>query len=52
MTSYSVLAIFPAIAVLVAIYGLFADRRSMAKHLDAVSRLHSARGASTSHGTN
>jgi membrane protein len=37
MTYYSILAIFPAIAALVAIYGLFADPSSIAKHLDAVS---------------
>jgi membrane protein len=34
MTYYSILAIFPAIAALVAIYGLFADPSSIAKHLD------------------
>jgi membrane protein len=34
MTYYSILAIFPAIAALVAIYGLFADPTSIAKHLD------------------
>lgn len=34
---YSILAIFPAIAALVAIYGLFSDPGSIAKHLDDVS---------------
>lgn len=37
MTYYSILAIFPAIAALVAIYGLFADPSSITRHLDAVS---------------
>jgi membrane protein len=37
MTYYSLLAIFPAIAALVAIYGLFSDASSIAKHLDDVS---------------
>ena len=37
MTYYSLLAIFPAIAALVAIYGLFSDPGSIAKHLDDVS---------------
>jgi uncharacterized BrkB/YihY/UPF0761 family membrane protein len=34
---YSILAIFPALAALVAIYGLFADPASIAKHLDQVA---------------
>ncbi|HVX75536.1 MAG TPA: YihY/virulence factor BrkB family protein [Bradyrhizobium sp.] len=34
MTYYSILAIFPALAALVAIYGLFSDPASIAKHLD------------------
>jgi membrane protein len=34
MTYYSILAIFPAIAALVAIYGLFSDPSTIAKHLD------------------
>lgn len=34
MTYYSILAIFPAIAALVAIYGLFSDPTSITKHLD------------------
>ena len=37
MTYYSLLAIFPAIAALVAIYGLFADPSTIAKHLDDVA---------------
>jgi membrane protein len=34
MTYYSILAIFPAIAALVAVYGLFSDPATIAKHLD------------------
>jgi membrane protein len=34
MTYYTILAIFPALAALVAIYGLFSDPGSIAKHLD------------------
>jgi membrane protein len=34
MTYYALLAIFPALAALVAIYGLFADPSSIARHLD------------------
>jgi membrane protein len=37
MTYYSLLAIFPALAALVAIYGLFSDPGTIAKHLDQVS---------------
>jgi membrane protein len=37
MTYYSILAIFPALAALVAIYGLFTEPASIAKHLDEVS---------------
>ncbi|QOZ65942.1 membrane protein [Bradyrhizobium arachidis] len=37
ITYYSLLAIFPAIAALVAIYGFFSDPGSIAKHLDDVS---------------
>jgi membrane protein len=37
MTYYSILAIFPALAALVAVYGLFSDPTSIAKHLDEVS---------------
>ena len=36
VTYYSLLAIFPAIAALVAIYGLFADPSRIAKHLEKV----------------
>lgn len=34
MTYYSLLAIFPAIAALVALYGLFSDPSTIARHLD------------------
>jgi membrane protein len=34
MTYYSILAIFPAIAALVAVYGLFSDPTTITKHLD------------------
>lgn len=37
VTFYSLLAIFPAIAALVALYGLFADPNNIANHIDAVS---------------
>jgi membrane protein len=37
VTFYSLLAIFPAIAALVALYGFFADPASIAGHLDAAS---------------
>jgi membrane protein len=37
MTYYSLLAIFPALAASVAIYGLFSDPSSIAKHLDLIS---------------
>jgi membrane protein len=37
MTYYSLLAIFPALAALVAIYGLFANTGTIARHLDQVS---------------
>lgn len=37
MTYYSLLAISPAIAALVAIYGIFSDPGSIAKHLDDVA---------------
>lgn len=37
MTYYTILAIFPALAALVAIYGLFSDPASIAKHLDQIS---------------
>jgi membrane protein len=37
MTFYSLLAIFPALAALAAIYSLFADPSAIAAHLDSVS---------------
>jgi membrane protein len=37
MTFYSLLAIFPALAALVAIYGLFSNPDSIASHLDKLS---------------
>jgi Virulence factor BrkB len=37
MTYYSLLAIFPALAALVAVYGLFADPSAIARHLDQVA---------------
>jgi membrane protein len=37
MTYYSILAIFPALAALVSIYGLFSDPGSIAQHLDEIS---------------
>ena len=37
MTFYSLLAIFPALAALVAVYGLFADPGAIAAHLNEVS---------------
>jgi membrane protein len=37
MTYYSLLAIFPAIAALVAVYGLFADPTAITRHLDQLS---------------
>ncbi|VIO74119.1 YihY/virulence factor BrkB family protein [Bradyrhizobium ivorense] len=39
MTYYSILAIFPALAALVAIYGLFSDPTAIARHLDQLSGL-------------
>ena len=36
MTYYSLLAIFPAIAALVAVYGLFSDPSTIARHLDVL----------------
>lgn len=39
VTFYTILAIFPAIATLVAIYGLFADSHAIAEQLDALSML-------------
>ncbi|WP_415026626.1 YihY/virulence factor BrkB family protein [Bradyrhizobium sp.] len=37
MTYYSILAIFPALAALVAIYGIFTDPGAIAKHLDDIA---------------
>lgn len=37
ITFYSILALFPAIAALVALYGLFADPATIAGHLDKIS---------------
>ncbi len=37
MTFYGLLAIFPALAALVAIYGLFADPAAITSHLDSLS---------------
>jgi len=37
VTFYSILALFPAMAALVAIYGLFADAGAIASHLDTLS---------------
>ena len=37
-TFYTLLAIFPALAALVAIYGLFADPATIAAHMDTLSR--------------
>lgn len=37
MTYYTILAVFPALAALVAIYGLFSDPASIAKHLDQMA---------------
>ncbi len=39
VTFYSLLAIFPAIAALVSLYGLFADAGTIASHLDDLSGL-------------
>jgi membrane protein len=37
MTYYSILSIFPAMAALVAIYGIFTDPNSIAKHLNDIA---------------
>jgi membrane protein len=37
VTFYSILALFPAIAALVALYGLFADPNTISAHLDSLS---------------
>jgi membrane protein len=39
VTFYSVLALFPAIAALVALYGLFADPTAISSHLDRIAGL-------------
>jgi membrane protein len=39
VTFYSVLALFPAIAALVALYGLFADPTTITSHLDSIAVL-------------
>ncbi|RYY16508.1 MAG: hypothetical protein EON55_04210, partial [Alphaproteobacteria bacterium] len=39
VTFYSLLAIFPALAALISLYGLFADPRTVMDHLEAVSGL-------------
>jgi membrane protein len=36
VTFYSILAVFPAIAALVALYGLFADPATITSHLDSI----------------
>jgi membrane protein len=42
MTYYSLLAIFPALAALVAIYGLFADPATITRHFDEASGIFPA----------
>src|SRR5215831_45971 len=37
VTFYSILAVFPAIAALVALYGLFADPAAITSHLDSIA---------------
>jgi membrane protein len=39
VTFYSVLALFPAVAALVALYGLFADPTTITSHLDSIAGL-------------
>src|SRR5438874_5385825 len=39
VTFYTILAIFPAIAALVALYGLFADPKTISGHLDSLAGL-------------
>lgn len=39
VTFYSILALFPAIAALVALYGLFADPATITSHLDSIAGL-------------
>src|SRR5204862_7193977 len=38
VTFYVLLAIFPAIAALISVYGLFADPATIATHLDSIAR--------------
>ena len=45
MTYYCILAIFPALAALVAIYGMFTDPGSIAKHLNDMHRVFARRVA-------
>src|SRR5262245_54296222 len=39
VTFYSILAVFPSIAALVALYGLFADPATITSHLDSIAGL-------------
>jgi membrane protein len=39
VTFYALLAIFPGIAALISIYGLFADPASVASHLDTMANV-------------
>ena len=39
VTFYALLAIFPGIAALISIYGLFADPASVANHLDTIANV-------------
>jgi len=50
MTYYSILAIFPAIAALVAVYGLFSDPTTIMRHLDQMGGCLAA--PSMSHASN
>jgi membrane protein len=42
VTFYALLALFPGIAALVSIYGIFADSTTIVSHLDAIAALHQA----------
>jgi membrane protein len=44
VTFYMILALFPAIAALVALYGVFADPTTIASHLDSIADLVPAGG--------
>jgi membrane protein len=46
VTFYSILALFPAVAALVALYGLFADPNTIAAHLDGLSGIFPEGGLS------